>query len=314
MKQQERDKAHDCQTCDLCGDRNAQLILVSHRLDGPLMRCQTCLLYFVAYPSDPETTDVAPRTNGPEGLSGGSAVLEMERLAQRALELELVEPAVEESERPWRELAARERIGDLSRFIGGGRLLELGSSTGELLEVARERFETIGVEADLACSRVARERGLVCLNGTLAEAHFAADCFDVAVLYHTIEHLPSPQKTLLELHRIIRPGGWLVLETPNIGTMWFRLLGARWRQLIPDHRYFFTPQTLVRLCGQGGFEIREMRSVGKAMSFRLFASRVSRYHRTLGRVLLGIGRSAGIEDRTLRLRLGDVVRLYAVRK
>ncbi|MEP7272229.1 MAG: methyltransferase domain-containing protein [Acidobacteriota bacterium] len=304
-----KDEAGNYQACDLCGDRNAQRVLLSARLDGPLVRCPTCLLYFVATTQHAENGG-----NQSTGRPMGDAVLEMEWLAQRALELELVDPNVEEGERPWRELAARERIEDLSRFISAGRLLELGSSTGELLAVASERFETTGVEADLSSSRIARERGLHCLNGTLADVHLNEDWFDVAVLYHTIEHLPSPQATMLELHRVIRPGGWLVLETPNIATLWFRLFGSRWRQLIPDHRYFFTPATLGRLCYQSGFEIRELRSVGKAMSYRLFASRVSRYHRTLGRMLSKIGRSADIEDRTLRLRLGDVMRLYAVRR
>jgi hypothetical protein len=116
-----------------------------------------------------------------------------------------------------------------------------------------------------------------------------------------------------QLRELIRPKGLLVLETPDISTFWFRLLGARWRQFIPDHRYFFTPATIEGLCRRTGFEIREIRSVGKSMSFRLFASRVGRYQKSLGNLLSKLGRSAAIEDRTLRLRLGDVMRVYATR-
>lgn len=238
----------------------------------------------------------------------------MERLSARARELALVEPEVEESERPWRELAAEERITDLMRYVGRGRLLEVGASTGELLAAARGCFEATGVEADAASSLTARRRGLDCRCGTLGAMSFEDGSFDSAVMYHTIEHLESPRRALQEVSRILRPGGWLVIETPNIATLWYHLLGARWRQFIPDHRYFFTPETMGRLCDETGFEIAELRSVGKSMSLRLFASRVGRYSPHLGRMLASAGRRLGVEGRTLRLNLGDVMRLYAVKR
>jgi hypothetical protein len=92
------------------------------------------------------------------------------------------------------------------------------------------------------------------------------------------------------------------------------LLGARWRQLIPDHLFFFTPQTITRLCEESGFEVRELRSAGKAMSVRLFINRLGRYHRPTASLLETISERLSLSDRTLRLNLGDVMRLYAKRK
>ena len=80
-------------------------MLVSDRLDGPLVRCLTCGLHFVL-----EDLRVDSGSQTGEQIDAGD---EMARLAQRALELKLVEPAVEESERPWREVLARERLEDL---------------------------------------------------------------------------------------------------------------------------------------------------------------------------------------------------------
>jgi hypothetical protein len=116
------------------------------------------------------------------------------------------------------------------------------------------------------------------------------------------------------MHRVLKPGGWLVIETPNIATIWFQLLGARWRQFIPDHLFFFTPQTITRLCEENGFEMRELRNVGKAMSARLFVSRLGRYHQPTARLLATISDRLHFSDRTLRLNLGDVMRGYARRK
>lgn len=305
MKEHRYHQVDGCQACDLCGTSEPVLVLVSNRLDGPLVRCSGCLLYYVANGN----------MNGGESRKvDGDAGREMQRLAERAHELGLVDTNVEESERPWREQAACERLLDLHRFVTGGRLLEVGCSTGELLAAATGLFEAFGVEANLESSLVASGRGLHCVHGTLVDASFANDRFDVAALYHTIEHLPSPFKTLLELRRVIRPGGWLVVETPNIATIWFRLLGRRWRQLIPDHLYFFTPETIGRLCRETGFEIRELRTVGKAMSVRLFASRLGRYHKSLGESFSRLSRVMALENRTLRLNLGDVMRMYAVKR
>jgi 2-polyprenyl-3-methyl-5-hydroxy-6-metoxy-1,4-benzoquinol methylase len=300
------------QPCDLCGSIESGFILASPRLDGPLVQCRDCNLYYVIVPEKaPLERAIEP---DPERSNSKRVASEMERLSRLARELALVDAQVEESERPWRELMARERLDDLKRFVISGRLLEVGCSTGELIEVAGSSFTATGVEADARSSHVAIARGLDCFNGTLADARFPGEHFDVAAMYHVIEHFRSPRAELLELHRVIKPGGWMAIETPNIETLWFRLLGARWRQFIPDHIFFFTPQTITRLCEECGFEVHDLRNVGKAMSLRLFINRLSRYHRPTAKLLEAAANRLNLGDRTLRLNLGDVMRLYAKRR
>ena len=303
------------QSCDLCGSTESDFILATPRLDGPLVRCRGCNLFYVI----PRVSTASGSERGlrvSTARNGGSeqVAAEMERLAGRARELELIEPQVEMDEQPWRELMARERLDDLKRFIVGGRLLEIGCSTGEMLVAAKSSFTATGVEADEKNSHIARARGLDCFSGTLADAHFPDASFDVAAMYHVIEHFPSPRAELRELHRVIKPGGWLVVETPNIATLWFRLLGARWRQFILDHIFFFTPQTITRLCEESGFEAHELRNAGKAMSVRLFVNRLGRYHRPAAKLIDAVSSRLNLSDHTLRLNLGDVMRLYAKRK
>lgn len=293
------------QACDLCGAAQSELILTTPRLDGPLVRCRNCQLYYVVLPGE------KPRTG--QYLSEQVAA-EMVRLAERARDLSLVEPEVEESEGPWRELMARERLEDLKRFATSGSLLEIGCSTGELLAAAGASFTAKGVEADRKTSRIAIARGLDCLNSTLSDAQFPPDYFDVVALYHVIEHFHSPRAEVREMCRILKPGGWLVVETPNIATIWYRLLNGRWRQFIPDHIFFFTPQTMTRLCEENGFKVRELRSAAKAMSVRLFINRLGRYHQPSARVLSGLSDRLDLNDRTLRLKLGDVMRIYAQKR
>lgn len=307
--------------CDLCGATTIRFVLTTSRLDGPLLRCTACGLFFIAAPAAPPTEEAPPTEAAPPLIvisESEAAAAEMKRLASRAQELALVEPTVEEREQRWREVTAAERMNDLLRVttntIKGGRLLEIGSSTGEFLAAASYRFKATGVEADTASCSIARARGFHCYNGTLFAAQFPPAHFDVVTLYHVIEHFPSPQQVLKEIHRILWPKGWLVIETPNINTIWFSLLGARWRQFIPDHRFFFTPETIKRICVQNGFEIVAIQSVSKAMSLRLFISRLGRYHKPTARLLARISNRLHLSDRTLKLNLGDVMRVYARRK
>ena len=175
------------------------------RLDGDLFRCENCGLYFV----------ILPQAEKPEEKPIN---LEMERLASRALELNLVEPHVEESEQKWREITAHERFDELQKItsLKSGSLLEIGSSTGEFLMVANSSFQVFGIEADFNSCAVAKSRRLACFNGSLFEANFPTEKFDCLALYHVIEHVPSPTKLLSEIHRILQPDSWLIIETPNI--------------------------------------------------------------------------------------------------
>ncbi len=243
---------------------------------------------------------------------------EMVRLATRARELSLVEPEVEEREGKWRDVTSAERLTDLLRVTAGtmkaGRLLEIGSSTGEFLAAAQSSFQVKGIEADEASCMVARARGLDCFNGTLFDAQLPASHFDLVTLYHVIEHFPNPQQILKEIHRLLSPQGWLVIETPNIANVWYKLLGARWRQFIPDHRFFFTPDTITRGCRDNGFEVVAINSVRKAMSVRLFISRLGRYHKPTSQRLAQWSERLRLSERTLQLNLGDVMRIYARRK
>ena len=303
------------QPCDLCGATESDLVLTTPRLDGPLVRCRDCGLFYVVFPGNGgvEQTAAFPGMEQIAVCSMPSATSEMARLAERARALDLISLEVEASERPWREMTARERLDDLKRFFTKGRFLEIGCSTGEMLAAASSSLAAVGVEPDERTSRAARAQGLDVFGGTLRDARFPDGYFDAAAMYHVIEHVPSPREELRELRRVIKPGGWLVLETPNIATLWYRLLGARWRQFIPDHIFFFTPMTITRLCEGGGFEVRELRSVGKAMSLRLFINRLGRYHRWSANLLEAVGDRLRLSDLTIRLRLGDVMRLYARR-
>ena len=155
----------------------------------------------------------------------------------------------------WRR-TFRDRLGDLPRVPG--RLLDVGAATGFFVEQARATgWEAIGVEpSEWAAAYARNELGVDVRSGTLESLQFPDETFDVVTMWEVIEHLPDPRTTLGEVRRILRPGGRLVLSTPDAGSLAARLSGRRWLgwRKVPEHVFFFDRANLDRLLGQSGFK------------------------------------------------------------
>jgi hypothetical protein len=63
-----------------------------------------------------------------------------------------------------------------------------------------------------------------------------------------LEHLAEPKRILEKTHALLKPGGLCFVLVPNLRSLAFRLLGARYRYVYPQHLNYFTAQTLARLC------------------------------------------------------------------
>ena len=128
------------------------------------------------------------------------------------------------------------------------RVIDVGCATGDLLQAVRAHGNpnVLGIEPSEHAAERARERwGIDVLNSTLEQACLPDASIDVAILSHTIEHLPSPSTTLSELRRVITPSGALILWLPNVESLAARLLGEWWIGYdAPRHFYGFTPDTL----------------------------------------------------------------------
>ena len=150
-----------------------------------------------------------------------------------------------------------ERVLDELGKSSGSRLLDIGCGTGTFLLAARRRgWEVSGVELSPYAAAVARRRGLEVRVGALSEARYPERSFDVVTLLDLIEHLEDPRAELREVHRVLVPGGRVVVETPNWRSIYRCLLRARWAALQPRvHILYFEGPTLRRLLESGGFEI-----------------------------------------------------------
>jgi 2-polyprenyl-3-methyl-5-hydroxy-6-metoxy-1,4-benzoquinol methylase len=140
--------------------------------------------------------------------------------------------------------------------IPGGRLLDVGCGNGVWLQKMQELgWRVEGLDFDEAAVQTARGRGLAVRCGPIEAHHFSDASFHAVTLNHVIEHVPDPLMTLKECWRVLKPGGRLMVGTPNSASMTHRLFGQDWRGLEPPrHLHLFSPPALLRLIESAGFQ------------------------------------------------------------
>jgi SAM-dependent methyltransferase len=154
--------------------------------------------------------------------------------------------------------AAKERI--VSRYVALGpdsAVLDVGCGVGTFLRRIRERYGSAvcGVDfKDLAAHPTLRETEFHC--GLFYEAALADRRFDLVTMWHFLEHDYDPVRSLRTAHRVLEPGGHLVIEVPRLDSATFRMFGRRWPGLqAPQHTVLFDRRHLLTFVEQAGFEV-----------------------------------------------------------
>lgn len=137
------------------------------------------------------------------------------------------------------------------------KILDVGCGSGKTLALLKELgWKVYGLEINKNAVRIAKERGLVNikLGGCEKIANFPNNYFDSIRLYHVIEHLPDPRNCLQLIYKKLKPGGEVVLGTPNADSVVSKLFGKFWYNLdIPRHLFVFSSKTLSRIVKNQGF-------------------------------------------------------------
>lgn len=172
----------------------------------------------------------------------------------------------------------------LRRTLPGGAALDLGCGRGEWLEFLRDRgIAARGVDLNDAMLAACTQAGLDVANGNALDALLAAPDESLALVsaFHLVEHLEHGEVRglLAQAHRALKPGGLLILETPNPENL---IVAGTTFHLDPTHRQPLPPMLLQFLCEYAGFErhaiLRLQPPVPSAM----------RFQRSLRQVLNGV--------------------------
>jgi len=155
-------------------------------------------------------------------------------------------------------IVGERHISFLSRGLApGARVLDVGCGRGVVLGPLADRgFEVHGVEISAEATRGADSRAEIRIAPHLADARYEDHFFDTVIIWHVLEHLHDPRGVLEEIHRILRPGGKLIVAVPNLSSLQARWTGPAWFHLdLPRHLYHFSLRSLETLIERTGFEV-----------------------------------------------------------
>jgi 2-polyprenyl-3-methyl-5-hydroxy-6-metoxy-1,4-benzoquinol methylase len=135
-----------------------------------------------------------------------------------------------------------EIIAEFASYRREGRLLDVGFGAGTLLEAARRNgWHAFGVEVSQTAADHVRGLGFEVFWGTLAEARYPSNYFDVVTASEILEHVGDPEIILQEIARVLRPGGLLWLTTPHGRGVSAHILGLKWSTVSPpEHLQLFS--------------------------------------------------------------------------
>jgi len=146
----------------------------------------------------------------------------------------------------------------------GAKLLDIGCGSGAFVRRAlRMGYMAEGLEFGAKAVDAAVGEGLPVREGSLPNTGLAQGSYDAVTLSQVIEHLHEPIAALLEIHRLLKPGGWFWIATPNMDAPGHIQFGPDWRGLEPPrHLVLFSAKALALALERTGFDGIEFKPPG----------------------------------------------------
>jgi SAM-dependent methyltransferase len=200
------------------------------------------------------------------------------------------------------QIEARERtftasLDRIERAAGGkGRLLDVGTAAGAFVAAARKRgWDAEGCEPNhWMADWGTRHYGISIRKGDLLQQDYPAASFDVITLWDVIEHTTDPAAVLARCRALLKPGGILVVNYPDIGSWIARVLGRRWLFLTSVHLYYFDRRTITRLLEHSGYRTEAVRPHVQRLELDYILFRGSVLSPKLSCVARAVARTLGI--------------------
>ncbi|MEL6270222.1 MAG: class I SAM-dependent methyltransferase [Chloroflexota bacterium] len=151
-----------------------------------------------------------------------------------------------------------------------GRVLDVGCGRAIMLGQLKARgWEALGTEIAPELAEAAHRRGInVFIQPDLRDCGFVEGSFDAVTMWHTLEHIANPSETLAEVYRILKPGGIVLIEVPNMDSWQAVMTRGQWFHLdVPRHYWHYSTRTLLRELTSHGFEVVHTRTFSLEYGF-----------------------------------------------
>ncbi|MBT9150501.1 MAG: Ubiquinone biosynthesis O-methyltransferase [candidate division WS2 bacterium] len=254
--------------CDLCGLRKHKLLFSNSdrmfpNIEGSyeLLKCSNCGLIFIhPQPSIDELSKHYPKDKY-------SVLTESEKIKHARKIFTLVECL-------YQYCSAKANTSKFLRLISypfypikpmfrttkvveNGNFLDVGCGIGYFPLIMKYLgMNVYGVEPGEFDKKLSEGHNINIFNGTLLDAKYDDNFFNIITINHVLEHVDKPSEVMEELHRILKPGGYLIIGVPISNSWAFKIFGKYWAQLdTPRHLFTFSTTILKKYAEKYGFKI-----------------------------------------------------------
>lgn len=184
----------------------------------------------------------------------------------------------------------------IKSYRGSGKILDVGCAAGFFLKIAKDGgFEVYGVEPNHWLADWGRKNLMLDIfPRSFEKANFPGDFFDVATFWDVLEHLTDPLGALARTNRILKKGGIVVVNYPDIDSLPAKVFGKRWWFVISGHLFYFTPETISKMLAKAGFEVIKNQHHFQTLSLSYLLTRLGRYNFGLAQKLSNFSQLLGL--------------------
>jgi SAM-dependent methyltransferase len=146
-------------------------------------------------------------------------------------------------------------------LLADARILDIGCGDGFHLNLLRQygkkSWTLEGIDIDERAIKMAKKSGLKAYCGCVESLELPQNTYDLILMIQTIEHVEKPDEVLRGIHKLLKPGGQLVIVTDNTDSLDFRLFKkSYWGGYhFPRHWNLFNPNSLKKLAEKTDFEV-----------------------------------------------------------
>ncbi|MCX5884686.1 MAG: class I SAM-dependent methyltransferase [Proteobacteria bacterium] len=147
----------------------------------------------------------------------------------------------------------------IKKYKGGGRILDVGTAAGFFLEALDGPWVKYGVDISAFALSHIKDSAVQMFHGTLLEAHYDDNYFDVIYVGHTLDRLIDMKQNIAEMKRILKKDGIILVTIPNINSLCARLFKEKFRLLYSNHLIYFSTKTLGSFLHEVGLYIQDVK-------------------------------------------------------
>lgn len=148
----------------------------------------------------------------------------------------------------------------VSKHSRGKNILDIGCATGEFLNACQQHgFSVEGIEPSEKARQIAMQNYNLGIHGLDMIKSFPDRTFDIITLWHVLEHVPDLNDRMLQISRLLKPEGTVVLALPNHESFDAKHYREYWAAYdVPRHIFHFNKKSVQYLANKYNFTLADI--------------------------------------------------------